>query len=83
MRETAIELSDIDLHALALLQQLMVEHRVSKLAENLELTQPATSNTLAKMRHTFADDLLVRTPAGMFPRRSPNSSPSRGRRRWR
>ena len=29
------------------------------------------------------DDHFVRTPAGMFPRRSPNSSPSRGRRRWR
>ena len=67
MRETAIELSDIDLHALALLQQLMVEHHVSKLAENLELTQPATSNTLAKMRHTFGDDYFVRTPAGMLP----------------
>ena len=62
-----MELSDIDLNQLVLLQQLMVERRVSKVAENLGLTQPAISNTLAKMRRTFGDDLFVRTPAGMVP----------------
>jgi DNA-binding transcriptional LysR family regulator len=62
-----VELSDIDLNQLVLFQQLMVERRVSKVAENLGLTQPAVSNTLAKLRRQFGDELFVRTPAGMMP----------------
>jgi DNA-binding transcriptional LysR family regulator len=62
-----LELSEIDLNQLVLFQQLMVERRVSKVAENLGLTQPAVSNTLAKLRRQFGDDLFVRTPVGMMP----------------
>ena len=62
-----MELSDIDLNQLVLFQQLMVERRVSKVAENLGLTQPAVSNTLAKLRRQFGDELFVRTPKGMVP----------------
>jgi DNA-binding transcriptional LysR family regulator len=62
-----MELSDIDLNQLVLFQQLMVARRVSKVAENLGLTQPAVSNTLAKLRRQFGDDLFVRTPTGMMP----------------
>ncbi len=38
-----MELTDIDLNQLVLFQQLMVERRVSKVAENLGLTQPAVT----------------------------------------
>jgi DNA-binding transcriptional LysR family regulator len=62
-----MELSDIDLNQLVLFQQLIVERRVSKVAENLGLTQPAVSNTLAKLRRQFGDELFVRTPTGMMP----------------
>jgi DNA-binding transcriptional LysR family regulator len=62
-----MELSDIDLNQLVLFQQLMVERRVSKVADKLGLTQPAVSNTLAKLRRQFGDDLFVRTPKGMMP----------------
>ena len=62
-----MELTDIDLNQLVLFQQLMVERRVSKVAENLGLTQPAVSNTLAKLRRQFGDELFVRSPAGMLP----------------
>ena len=62
-----MELSDIDLNQLVLFQQLMVERSVSKVAEKLGLTQPAVSNTLAKLRRQFGDDLFVRTPTGMMP----------------
>lgn len=62
-----MELSDIDLNQLVLFQQLIVERSVSRVAENLGLTQPAVSNTLAKLRRQFGDDLFVRTPAGMLP----------------
>jgi len=63
----AMELGDIDLNQLVLLHQLMAERRVSKVADNLGLTQPAVSNALAKMRRLFGDDLFVRTPSGMVP----------------
>ncbi len=62
-----MELSDIDLNQLVLFQQLMVERRVSRVAENLGLTQPAVSNSLARLRRLFGDELFVRTPAGMLP----------------
>lgn len=62
-----MELTDIDLNQLVLFQQLMVERRVSRVAENLGLTQPAVSNTLAKLRRQFGDELFVRTPKGMLP----------------
>lgn len=62
-----MELTDIDLNQLVLFQQLMVERRVSRVAENLGLTQPAVSNSLARMRKQFGDELFVRTPAGMVP----------------
>ena len=62
-----MELSDIDLNQLVLFQRLMVERRVSRVAENLGLTQPAVSNALAKLRRQFGDELFVRTSAGMMP----------------
>lgn len=62
-----MELTDIDLNQLVVFQQLMVARRVSKVAENLGLTQPAVSNTLARLRRQFGDDLFVRTPTGMMP----------------
>jgi DNA-binding transcriptional LysR family regulator len=36
-----MELHQIDLNLLVLFNQIMVERRVSKVAENLDLTQPA------------------------------------------
>ncbi len=62
-----MELGDIDLNQLVLFQQLMVQRRVSRVAETLGLTQPAVSNTLAKLRKQFGDELFVRSPAGMVP----------------
>ena len=62
-----MELTDIDLNQLVLFQQLMIERRVSRVAEKLGLTQPAVSNTLGKLRRQFGDELFVRTPSGMMP----------------
>lgn len=62
-----MELNQIDLNLLVVFHQLMIERRVSKVADNLGLTQPAVSNSLAKMRRMFGDDLFIRTPAGMMP----------------
>jgi DNA-binding transcriptional LysR family regulator len=62
-----MNLSEIDLNQLVLFHQLMTERRVSRVAENLGVTQPAVSNTLAKLRRQFGDELFVRTPVGMMP----------------
>lgn len=62
-----MELNQIDLNLLVVFQQLMIERRVSRAAENLGLSQPAVSNSLAKMRRIFGDELFLRTPAGMIP----------------
>jgi len=62
-----MELSDIDLNQLVLFQHLMVERRVSRVADRLGLTQPAVSNSLAKLRRLFGDELFLRTPSGMVP----------------
>ncbi len=62
-----MELKDIDLNQLVVFQQLMVERRVSRVADALGLTQPAVSNTLARMRRQLGDELFLRTPAGMVP----------------
>ena len=60
-------LHDIDLNLLVIFNQLMIDRRVSKVAEEFGMTQPGVSNALAKLRHLLGDDLFLRTPAGMVP----------------
>jgi DNA-binding transcriptional LysR family regulator len=62
-----MELHDLDLNLLVTFNQLLIERRVSKVAENLGVSQPAVSNSLAKMRKLFGDELFLRTPKGMEP----------------
>ena len=63
----AMELRDVDLNHLVVFQALMTERRVSRAADRLGLTQPAVSNTLARLRRALGDELFVRTPGGMVP----------------
>jgi len=62
-----MELKDIDLNLLVVFNQLLIDHRVSKVAENLGLTQPAVSNALARLRKATGDELFLRTARGMEP----------------
>jgi DNA-binding transcriptional LysR family regulator len=62
-----VELHDIDLNLLVVFNQLLVERRVSKVADNLGVSQPAVSNSLAKLRMLLGDELFLRTPKGMEP----------------
>jgi DNA-binding transcriptional LysR family regulator len=55
---------------LNLLRVLVALHRcrsVSKAAAELELSQPATSLALGRLRKGLGDPLFVRTPTGMLP----------------
>jgi DNA-binding transcriptional LysR family regulator len=62
-----MELEQLDLNLLVVFNQLLVERSVSKVADNLGLTQPAISNSLARLRKQLGDPLFLRTPAGMEP----------------
>lgn len=62
-----MELHQLDLNLLVIFNQLLIERRVSKVADTLGVSQPAVSNSLAKLRKLFADDLFLRTPKGMEP----------------
>lgn len=62
-----MELEDIDLNLLVVFNQLLTERKVSKVAENLGLGQPAVSNALARLRKLFDDELFLRTAHGMQP----------------
>ncbi len=62
-----MELTDLNLNQLVLFHHLMRERGVSRVAEQLGLTQPAVSNALARLRRELGDELFLRTPAGMVP----------------
>lgn len=51
----------IDLNLLPILEALLRERSVTRAAQRLGLSQPATSTALAKLRRYFHDDLLVRS----------------------
>ena len=60
-------LNNLDLNLLKALHALIEEKNVSRAAERLNLTQPAVSTMLAKLRHRFNDPLFIRTAHGMIP----------------
>ena len=62
-----MELKDIDLNLLKVFNQLLLERKVSKVAETLGVSQPAVSNALARLRKLLGDELFLRTANGMEP----------------
>lgn len=62
-----LNLRDIDLNLLVVFQQMVKERRVSVVADNLGLTQPAVSNALSRLRKMLGDELFLRTGRGMEP----------------
>lgn len=58
-----------DLNLLRVLAALYRHRSVTEAGKALSLSQPATSNALSRLRQVFADELFVRTPAGLQPTR--------------
>ncbi|WP_194757188.1 LysR family transcriptional regulator [Aliidiomarina indica] len=58
-------LRKLDLNLLIVLDVLLQERHVSRTAEKLNMSQPAVSRALTKLREGFADPLLVRSGFGM------------------
>ncbi len=62
-----MDLKDLDLNLLVVFNQLRIQGRVARVAETLNVTQPAVSNSLARLRTALGDELFLRTPRGMEP----------------
>ena len=59
--------SELDLHHLRVLDVLLHEHSLTRAALALNVTQPALSKTLARLRRYFDDPLFVRVALRMEP----------------
>ncbi|WP_026068170.1 LysR family transcriptional regulator [Pusillimonas noertemannii] len=57
----------LDLNLLRLIVQLHASRNVSRAAEALQLSQPATSLALGRLRRLIGDPLFVRGAGGMLP----------------
>lgn len=57
----------IDLNLLVVFEKIYAERNLTRVADSLNITQPAVSNALARLRQTLDDPLFVRTPRGMVP----------------
>ena len=62
-----MDLGELDLNLLVVFKHLLVERNVSRVAEVMNLSQPAVSNALARLRRLLGDELFLRTPSGMEP----------------
>ncbi len=59
----------LDLNLLRVLSAIHRTGSVTAAGKALALSQPATSNALARLRDHFKDDLFVRSPSGLQPTR--------------
>src|ERR1700744_4826710 len=57
----------LDLNLLVVLDAVMQERNVTRAATKLNMTQPAISHALARLRTALGDELFIRTPEGMEP----------------
>jgi DNA-binding transcriptional LysR family regulator len=65
--KTAPKLSAIDLNLLVVFDAIMRERSVTRAGQRLNLSQPAMSHALTRLRHILKDELFVRSPGGMLP----------------
>lgn len=60
-------LRGIDLNLLVILDALLAERHVSRTASRLNMSQPAVSHALGRLRHLFDDPLLIRRDGQLTP----------------
>ena len=60
-------LSKIDMNLFIVLDTIYTERKLTRAAEVLHITQPAVSNSLARLRAHFNDELFVRQSGQMVP----------------
>jgi LysR family nod box-dependent transcriptional activator len=62
-----MRLNRLDLNLLVALDALLTERSITRAAERIHLSQPATSGALARLREFFGDEILIRVGAQMLP----------------
>jgi DNA-binding transcriptional LysR family regulator len=62
-----VRLSDIDLNLLVVFEAIYREQSLTRAAQKLNLTQPALSHALARLRELFQDPLFARSGRAMLP----------------
>ncbi len=62
-----LNLRAVDLNLLTVFEALLREQNMSRVAEQLGMSQPAVSAALQRLRLTMKDELFVRTRSGMQP----------------
>lgn len=62
-----MNIKEFDLNLLVMLDALLRERSVTRAAEAMDITQPAMSNALKRLRRLLDDPILVRTAGGMQP----------------
>jgi DNA-binding transcriptional LysR family regulator len=67
LSKTAPKLGAIDLNLLVVFDAIMRDRSVTRAGQRLNLSQPAMSHALTRLRYMLKDDLFVRSPNGMMP----------------
>ncbi len=67
---TPLNFRHLDLNLLRVLAAIHRTGSVTAAGQQLALSQPATSNALARLREFFGDELFVRSPRGLHPTRT-------------
>jgi DNA-binding transcriptional LysR family regulator len=68
VRDTKMSgINRLDIKQLRILQLLLQERNLSKVANLMGLTQQAISEQLKKLRNTFDDEMFIRTSNGVIP----------------
>ena len=62
-----MDLSKIDLNLLVVLHHMLLAKKVSAVAQQLGMSQPAVSSALGRLRSTLGDELFLRAQGGMSP----------------
>ncbi len=66
-QRTLADLQHLDLNLLRVFDAVARERHVTRAAEKLNLSQPAVSNALARLRTALGDELFLRRPGGVEP----------------
>jgi DNA-binding transcriptional LysR family regulator len=67
LSKTVPKLGAIDLNLLVVFDAIMRDRSVTRAGQRLNLSQPAMSHALTRLRHMLKDELFVRSPNGMIP----------------
>jgi DNA-binding transcriptional LysR family regulator len=62
-----MNLRNIDVNLLVIFDALMAERSLTRAARKIGMSPSAVSHALRRLRETFDDDLIRRTPQGMMP----------------